>query len=164
MRLGEGKGYIRNRGMGLALGFYKPPPPEEVEDGKEATPINSRSFQSRHQENFYLRPTSKYAPNKQTFSPRQNPQVNLPTKQTPFHPEQLPHFGWHQFALPQKSLPDPQKLLPLQHSPLAHFAFTIGPQVSAICAVLAGAVGMGGGVRLVAQSPKPGWQPAAAPQ
>lgn len=160
MRLGEGKEYIHNRGMGLALGLViTPPPPEEVEDSKEAT-----SFQSRHQENFSLRPTSKYAPNKQTFSPRQNPQVNRPTKQTPLHPEQLPHFGWHQLALPQKSLPDPQKLLPLQHSPLAHFAFTIGPQVSAICAVLAGAVGMGGGERLVAQSPKPGWQPAAGPQ
>jgi len=34
VRLGD----IHNRGKGLALGFYKPPP-EEVEDGKEASPI-----------------------------------------------------------------------------------------------------------------------------
>ena len=40
MRLGEGKEYIHDRGMGLALGIsINPPPPEEVEDGKEATPI-----------------------------------------------------------------------------------------------------------------------------
>lgn len=92
------------------------------------------------------------------------PSKSFPTKQSRSHPEQLPHFAWHQFALPQKSLPVPQKLLPLQHNPLAHFAFTIGPHVSPFCAVFAGAVGKGGGERLVAQSPKPGWQPAAGPQ
>ena len=57
----------------------------------------------------------------------------------------------------------PQKLLPLQHSPSPHLAFTIGPQVSPIPTVFGGLEGRGGAVRLVEQSPNPSWQ-VSAPQ
>ena len=57
----------------------------------------------------------------------------------------------------------PQKLLPLQHSPPPHLAFTIGPHVWPIPAVFGGPEGRGGAVRLVAQSPNPTWQ-VSAPQ
>lgn len=62
--------------------------------------------------------------------------------------EHIPHFDWHQFAAPQKLAPAPQKLLPEQHSPVAHLALTIGPQVSPALAVFGGEVGRGGAVWL----------------
>lgn len=53
----------------------------------------------------------------------------------------------------------PQKLLPLQQSPVAHFLFTIGPQVSPPCAILGALTGRGGLAMPSRQFPKPGWQP-----
>jgi len=149
--------------VGACSGYnYNPPPPEEVEDSKEATPTTNLFNLATKKTFTSTQPASMPQTSRLSAPAKTHKQASQPRK--PPHAEQLPHFGWHQFALLQKSLPDPQKLLPLQHNPLAHFAFTIGPQVSPICAGLAGAVGMGGGERLVAQSPKPGWQPAAGPQ
>jgi len=112
------------------------------------------------------------APNRPVYHPTlQEPpfqlSTHLPPPPTPPHPpnlpfhtqpqishqikspyEHIPHFDWHQFAAPQKFAPAPQKLLPEQHSPVAHLALTTGPQVSPALAVFGWEVGRGGEVSL----------------
>lgn len=67
------------------------------------------------------------------------------------------------FPAASKLMDLPQKLLPLQHSPSPHLAFTIGPHVLPIPTVFGACEERGGAVRLVEQSPNPAWQ-VSAPQ
>lgn len=52
----------------------------------------------------------------------------------------------------------PQKLLPEQHNPDAHFLLTMGPHASPAPAVPGAAVGTGGFAMLL-HLPKPAWHP-----